>query len=276
MKKHRIKISDMMDQMECIPLALKEYNTISAGHIRKKTLEKVHNSSLEARYKRKIPRTGIVAAALLLCLSMTVAAGQILEWDGFIRMDDLNPREKEALIKEISDAPACSMATDESDGSVLFPNNGNEITSLSAPEAAEYETAGREAAEQAVLESTSLIHVSALPCLPSGITEMEADAQGRFSDFLAGNGHMILLHPVGEDGFLLAKGDTITITMDADCECLLEFRAYQGGEPVSEALMLASRHCYHYTAVEDGIYQFSILHCSSDPVSFTDCSITIR
>lgn len=47
---------------------------------------------------------GIVAAVLVLCFSVTTAAGVILKWNGFAYTDGLRRREKEALMEEAGTA----------------------------------------------------------------------------------------------------------------------------------------------------------------------------
>lgn len=278
----KIRISDMMDQMECTIVELREQNGFSSQRIREKTLQKIHKNPTAFYFMGKlskvgkIPRVGIAIVALVFCFSITAAAGIIIKWNGFAYMDGLSRREKEALVKEAGAAYAGVMV-DECDGSVHYlDKNGNEIMVLSAVEAAEYETALKEAAEQAVIESTSLIDVSALSLIPFSITEMETAEDGQLADFMLGNGHMVLLHPVGENGYRLVKGDTVTITLDMDNECYLEFGVYLNGNPVGEELCRTQRHCFHFTAAEDGLYNFSIAYGSIGAGMFTNCNITVN
>lgn len=271
----KIKISDLMDQIECTAVELEERGSFSARQVREKTFQKIHNTPTKSHYMRKIPGIGIAIAALVFCVSTTAAAGIILKWNGFAYIDGLNRQEKEILMEEAS--AVCAEAVNGIDGSVHYlDEKGNEIMVLSAAEAAEYEAARRKAAEQAVLESTSLIDVSALPQIPSGITEVETAEDGQFADFILGNGHMILLHPADENGYRLTEGDTVTIMLDADSECRLEFRVYLDGDSVGEELSLTQQHCYYFTATEDGLYNFSAMHYSAAASMFTNCSIIVN
>ncbi|MCM1303502.1 MAG: hypothetical protein NC305_05590 [Lachnospiraceae bacterium] len=272
----KIKISDMMDQMEFGEIDLQERDNFSPQRIREKTLEKIHNAPTRFFLTRKIPRAGIAIAALVCCFSITVAAGGLIKWSGFTYMDGLNRQEKEALLKEAGTAYA-GMLVDERDGSVHYlDKDGHEIMALSADEAAEYETARREAAEQAVIESTFLIDVSTMPLIPPSITEVETAEDGQFADFMLGNGHMILLHPAGEAGYRLEKGDTVTIMLDADQECYLEFGVYLNGDFTGTELSRMRQHCYQYTAAEEGLYHFSVTYDSAGAGMFQDCSITVE
>lgn len=276
----KIRISDIMDQIECTPVELPEQEGFSSRRVTEKTLQKIHEDSSEFHIAdiiklRKIPRAGIAVAVLVLCISATATAGIIKKWGGFAYTEGLNRWEKEALMEEANTGFAGTM-TSTSDGSVHYlDENGNEIMVLSAAEAAEYEAAGRIAKEQAVMESTSLIDAGALPLIPSGITEVETAEDGEFADFMLGNGHMILLHPVGGDSYRLSQGDTVTITLEADGECRLEFRVYQDGASIGEEISLTQRHCYQFTAAEDGLYNFSAMYYSAGANMFTDCGITI-
>ncbi|MCM1543058.1 MAG: hypothetical protein NC121_17610 [Blautia sp.] len=277
-----IKISDMMDQMEFGEIDLQERGTFSSQRIGEKTLEMIRNASMDLVVTgkrsgmRRIPRAGIAIAALVCCFSITAAAGVIIKWNGFTYTDGLNRQEKAALLKEAGTVYA-GMMVDERDGSVHYlDKDGNEIMVLSADKAAEYEAARKDAAEQAVIESTSLINVSTMPLIPPSITEIETAEDGQFADFMLGNGHMILLHPAGETGYRLERGDTVTIMLDADHECYLEFGVYLNGDFTGQELSEMGQHCCQFTAAEDGLYQFSVTYGSAGAGMFIDCSITVE
>ncbi len=272
----KIRISDIMNQMECPAVELQEQGSISLWQVREKTLHKIHNAPVEGHFMRKMSRAGIAAAVLVFCVSITTVAGMIVKWNGFAYTDGLSRREKEALMEEAGTAYARVMV-DERDGSVHYlDQDGNEVMSLSAAGAAVYEVAGKAAAEQAVVESTRLIEVALLPLIPWSITEVETTEEGRFADFILGNGHMLLLHPAGEDGYSLVEGDTVTVMLDADGECRLQFRVYREGRPIAEEESRAGHHSFQFTVEEGGRYNFSVMHESSDPHIFTNCSIAVN
>ena len=272
----KIRISDIMDQVECTVVELQERGSFSLQRVREKTLQSIHNTPGESHFMRKIPRMGIAVAALIFCFSITAAAGIVIKWNGFAYTNGLSRREKEALLEEAGTAYAGAIVN-EIDGSVHYlDKEGNEIMVLSAAEATEYEAARKAASEQAVAESTSLIDVSTLPLIPFSITEMETAEDGQFADFLLGNGHMILLHPAGENGYRLTKGDTVTIMLDADSECYLEFGAYLDGNSVGRALPRTQQHSYHFTAAENGLYNFSVTYGSIGAGILTNGSITVN
>lgn len=272
----KIRISDIMDQVECTVAELQERGSFSLQQVREKTLQSIHTAPRGVRFMRKIPRMGIAAAALIFCFSVTAAAGIVIKWNGFAYTDGLSRREKEALMEEAGTAYAGAIVN-EIDGSVHYlDKKGNEIMVLSIPEATEYEAARKEVSEQAVVESTSLIDVSTLSLIPSGITEMETAEDGQFADFILGNGHMILLHPAGENGYRLTKGDTVTIMLDADSECYLEFRVYLDGNSAGSELLRTQQHCYHFTATEDGLYNFSVTYGSIGAGILTNGSINFQ
>ena len=272
----KINISDMMDHTDCIPVKMQEKEIISTDRIKRETLKKIHSNAPTARLTGKIPKTGIAVALLALCISTTAAAGVVMRWTGFAYTEDLSTAEKETLMKDASTGYAGEMVN-ELDGSVHYlDENGNEILILSAEEAADYESAKRKADQQAVQESTSLVDVTTLPLFPNGLTEVETDSDGQFADFMLGNGHMILLHPDGADGYRLNAGDIVTIQLEANDKCGLGFDVFQEGSFLSEEVFLAAQHSYTFTAPEDGLYNFSVMYYSVAASIFTNCRIIIN
>ena len=272
----KINISDMMDHTDCIPVKMQEKEIISTDRSKRETLKKIHSNAPTARLTGKIPKTGIAVALLALCISTTAAAGVVMRWTGFAYTEDLSTAEKETLMKDASTGYAGEMVN-ELDGSVHYlDENGNEILILSAEEAADYESAKRKADQQAVQESTSLVDVTTLPLFPNGLTEVETDSDGQFADFMLGNGHMILLHPDGADGYRLNAGDIVTIQLEANDKCGLGFDVFQEGSFLSEEVFLAAQHSYTFTAPEDGLYNFSVMYYSVAASIFTNCRIIIN
>lgn len=272
----KIRISNMMDYTECIPLEWQERGNISAYRIKTKTLNKIHELPSTARHVWKIPKAGIVIAVLALCISITAVAATATNWNGFAYTGDLSGREQKALMRDATTAYP-SAVVNECDGSVHYlDKNGKEIMVLSAEEAMEYENARATAKEQAILESTSLVDVSTLPLLPAGITEMETSADGKFTDFMMGNAHMVLLHPCRGDSYQLVAGDVVTITLDANDKCYLEFGVFQDGNFKGAETLLARQHCYTFIASEDGLYNFSVKYCSAGASSFINCIVAIH
>ena len=272
----KIKISDMMDHVACIPIDLQKRGEISTDQVKKTTLEKIHDIPSKTRSLRNIPKAGFAVAALALCISITALAARTINWNGFAYMDGLSGREKKALLQDATTAYAMSIAN-EADGSVHYlDKDGKEILVLSAEEAAEYEAAQRAEKEQAVRESTSLVDVSTLPLLPVSITEMETTADGQFSDFMLGNGHMTLLHPDSGNSYVLTVGDTVTIMLKSNDECSLEFDIFQDGIFIEKEVLLARQHLYTFTASEDGLYNFSITYFSAGASIFTDCKVMVN
>ena len=83
----KIRISDIMDQVECTAVELQERGSFSMQRVREKTLQTIHNASGESHFMRKIPRMGIAVAALVFCFSITAAAGIVIKWTGFAYTD---------------------------------------------------------------------------------------------------------------------------------------------------------------------------------------------
>lgn len=272
----KINISDMMDYAECIPVTMQEKEITSADRIKRETLKKIHSDAPTARFTGKIPKTGVAVALLALCISTTAAAGVVMRWTGFAYTEDLSTAEKETLMKDASTGYAGEMIN-ELDGSVHYlDENGNEILVLSAEEAADYDSARREADQRAVRESTSLADVSTLPLFPNGLTEMETGSDGQFADFMLGNGYMVLLHPKGEEGYRLNAGDVVTIRLAANDKCGLGFGVFREGSFLSEETFRAAQHSYTFIAPEDGLYNFSVMYYSAAASIFTDCRIAIN
>jgi len=274
----KVKISDMMDSVECAPVKIQERDIVSAERIKEAAMKKIQNGSSRARYVRcagRISRTAVIAAVLVLCFSTAAAAAAVVKWGGFAYTDGMSDREKRVMLENVSRAFGGRMV-DERNGDVHYlDENGAEVMVLSAQEAAEYEAARREAASQAVLESTALVDLSTLPLLPGALVEVATGDRGEFKDFMMGNGIMILLHPDGGDGYLLRQGDTVTIAMDSNDECRLAFGVFRDGVFVGEEISLAQKHCHTITIEEDGRYDFTAMYYSAGTSSFTNCRVEV-
>ena len=85
---------------------------------------------------------------------------------------------------------------------------------------------------------------------------------GTFEDFLLGNGHMVLLHPAGADGYALQAGDIVTLSLEADEPCYLSFGLFRDGRFVQAETVRAAEHRHTFEISEDGIYCFTIEYLS--------------
>lgn len=271
----KIKITDMMDHAENIPVEIREKDVASAERIKEATMKKIHKTSTQTHIARKISVAGIVAAVMAATLSITVVAAAVIKWGGFAFTDGMTTAEKKALIEEVSQL-GCSEYEDENGYVHYLDENGEEKLVLSAKEAAKHEREIQEAKEQAVRESTALVDVSTMPLTPNIITELAVDENGQFAECALGNGSMILLHPAEQKGFDLEAGDVVTIELAANDKCILEFGRFKDGVFVDAETVSAQKHSYTFVIEEAGLYCFYVEYYSAGASLFTDCVITIE
>lgn len=268
----KMKISDWMEQAEPLAIHIECKEFISPQAVEEATLRKIHaNKSTPAP---RLSRLWLIAAILAGALCITTCATAVLHWSGFALTEGLTMAEQEALLTQ---AASTSTSSVDVNGTVrYFDSEGNEILVLSPEEAAAYEQEQQEAWEQSILESTSLVDLSTMEFLPSGVTELATDLGGHLDDFLMGNGHMALLHPAGADGYALHAGDTVTIALDSDDICYLCFGLFQNGQFLADETVQAKSHCHTYEILEDGLYCFSVEYYSADASRFTGGTIVIE
>ena len=266
-------ISDMMEHLECIPIELGVAEGVSAEHIREKTMQKVHTASARRHGGRRLSRLVILAAALVLMLSVT--AGAALNWNGFSFTGGMSRSAKRALLDEVQSLTAG--AEIDQDGTVhYYDKDGDEVLTLSSWEAAQYERERIAAAEQKVKDSTSLVDLSTMPLMSASATEIAVGKNGTVEDFALGSGSLLLFHPEGQDGYELKAGDTVTITADADRDCHVEFGCFRDGTYVTGESVQAQEQKWTYTVQEDGMYCFYMEYYSSDAGLFTGCTVTVE
>lgn len=265
----------MMDHLDGVSVDIREKNTASSDKIKEITMKKIHDTkSMDPHGPRKFFRASLIAAVLAVCILLSAAAVAVFEWSGFASTSGMSDSEKQALLSEA--ATSGTMALVEPDGTVHYlDNNGNELFVLTAEEAAEYEANRRDAHDQAVRESTDLVDVDTFPLIPYGITELSINSEGQFADFAFGNGYMVLLHPENADGYSLTAGDTVTITLDSNDTCILEFGLVKDGVALEGETVKAQNHEYFFEISENGVYCFYITYFSAGASSFTNCMLTI-
>ncbi|MBQ8598933.1 MAG: hypothetical protein IJ411_02305, partial [Oscillospiraceae bacterium] len=265
----KIKISDMMDHVEPIPLELREQESASIERIKEVTMSKIQNTAKnKPQTVRKISRAGLVALAAAMTLCLTVVAAVVVQWNGFAFTEGLSFAEKNALMEEGSTAYAGAMI--EADGTThYYDKNGKEFLVLSAEEAAEYEREQQVEHDRKVIESTQLVDLSTMPLLPGKVTEVEAEEDGSFADFMLGNGSLVLLSPSEEQGYELKSGDSVTISLHSNDQCRLEFGCFKDGAYLEAETSSAEEHSYTFTIEEDGLYCFYLEYYSAGVSSFT-------
>lgn len=267
-----MKISDLMDSAEPRAVELQVGKDIPLHAVKSATLHKIR-----AATHRPIPRLsklGLIAAIVAGVLCVTAAgAASVLHWTGFAETEKLSGAEKASLLEQ-----AASTGTQEidQDGNVHFiDGKGNEVV-LSAEEAAAAEKARQEARDRAVAESTALVDLTTMEFMPNSVTELATDETGSFNSFMLGNAHMVLLHPIGEDGYTLQAGDTVTISLEAGQKCYLDFGLFQNGKFIDAETVHAQDHCYTFEIAADGCYCFSIEYLSASADELTGGRLTVN
>lgn len=266
----KIRISDLMDHTTPGEINLEMHSLVSAEAVQAATLQKL-SAHRENRWLH-LSKLGLIAAVVAGALCVTAAASAVLYWTGFAKTKNLNQADKESLLEQATSTSTMSV---DQGGNVYFTDHaGNEIV-LTAEEAAAAERARLEAWESSVLKSTELVDLSTVEFLPASVTELATDDAGQFDDFLLGNAHMVLLHPAGEDGYLLQAGDTVTISLSATQKCYLGFGLFRDGRFIEAETIHAQAHSYTYEISEDGLYCFSLEYLSADADELTDGRLTI-
>ena len=268
-----IKISDMMNNFDSIPIEIQEKDVASADKIKEAVMKKIHKESVSTKVTRNISKVGIVAAVLAAALCITAAAG-VLDWNGFSFTSGMSKAEKDELIEKVA-IMGCTESVDI-DGTVhYFDNNGEEILVLSKKEAAKFEEERQMVQEQAVIQSTELVDVATMKIIPRNVAEVTVNADGSFEDFALGNGSVILLHPEEKAGFDLKEGNEVTLQFEANDNCILEFGMFKDGTFFEAETVKTMQHSYNFSIEEDGLYCFYVEYYSSDVSYFTDCMLTI-
>lgn len=267
----KLRISDLMDYAEPRAVELQAGHIIPLQAIETATLQKIR--AAKHRPVSRLSKLGLIAAIAAGALCVTAAATAVLHWTGFVPTKDLSQAEKLTLWNQAADTSTASI---DRDGNVhYYDREGNEVLVLTAEEAAAAEQARREAWETSILDSTELVDFSTMEFLPNSVTELATDPAGRFDSFMLGNGHLVLLHPAGEAGYMLEAGDTVTISLKASQNCYLSFGLFRDGQFIGAETTRSREHCYTVPISEDGCYCFSIVYCSADAGELTDGILTI-
>lgn len=271
----KVKISDMMDYITDDSVKIQEKEIASANRIKEATMKRIEKESSVTDFKtRNISRVGMLVAALALSMMFTGGVFAHLKWNGFANTSEMSKSEKEALLK--NDVAFVGEIIDPEGNVHYLDANGKEVIVLSKEEAAIYEKEKMEKMEQEVQESTELVDVHTLPLVPSGITEVKVDKNGQFDDFALGVGHMIVLLPEDTKNYSLKKGNSVTISLNTDEECILQCGLIKDGKVIEETHEKKQNHKYSFEITEDGEYNFYIMYYSADKNIFTECVLDIK
>lgn len=273
------KISELFDYGDEIVVNDEIGMMFDPAEIKELTMKRIH----EDRPAEAAPHTrnrmrrliGIaVAACLVLALAMTASA-LINRWSGYADAEGLTQAEIKNMLQQYSSLVSCQLI--EPDGTVHYlDNQGNELMVLNAEDAARYDAEIRQAREQAVRESTDLIDIDSFGAIPNGITVVPVSKDGTFHNFMLGNGYMVLLCAEEEKPYRLHEGDTVTIRLRSNDECVMSFAVSQDGKVIDHTAMKAQDHHYSFVVPDDGEYCFLLMYSSVDASSFTDCSLIIE
>ena len=209
-------------------------------------------------------------------IALCVAVYAAIEWTGFALTGDMSKSTVDQLLEKASIGYA-SEARD-SDGTVhYYDQQGNETLVLSAEDAAQYELQLEEEREAAVREETELVDVDTLEIVPQSITELEIVMNGRIPDYVLGNGHMLVFCDEGKNGYLLAEGDKLTLTLESGDECRVAYyliRDRRVAEQQIDASLCMSHHC-DFQIQESGSYCIAVMYASASASSFTQGMLLI-
>lgn len=269
----KIRISDLMDQMEAVPVEIAE-DPVSAEKIKEDAQRKLHSVAPKRRGARRGLTVGLAAAAFAALLGITAGAA-VRNWNGFAFTSGMGGQEKQALLEEASMGTAGEWV--DADGMVHYlVENGGEPLVLTAEEAAAYEQARQADRDRAVVESTTLVDASTMELLPKQIVELPVGEDGELTEFALGNGSMVLLYPEGETGYDLRTGDKVTIALEAGEECYLAFGLFRDGVFVEAETVRARAHSYTFSIREDGSYCFYVEYFSASADEFTNGQLLIE
>lgn len=269
----KTKISDMMYYLEDGTIDIHEKNLASADRIKEVTMKKIQQKTASDKRVSKMPKAAAIVAALTLTMVFSGTALAYINWNGFAFTSEMSESEKASL----AESNTTLMASRDPDGNVHYLDaEGNEILVLSAEEAEEYEQKKQDERNQTVQESTDLLDVQTLNLIPTGITEMTTNAEGQFEDFALGAGYMVILRPMETDKYSLKKGDTVTIALKDEEDCILEFGMIKDGIAIETSSNKSSNHRHSFNIAEPGEYNFYIMYYSANKGLFTDCALTIE
>ena len=105
---------------------------------------------------------------------------------------------------------------------------------------------------------------------------MKVDKDGQFDDFALGNGYMVVFFPEDAEHYLLKKGNSVTISLNANDECILECGLIKDGKVIEEKTEKNQYHEYSFEITKDGEYNFYVMYYSSDKSIFTECMLDIK
>lgn len=244
----------------------------SVERVKVLTMKKIQNT---AETKKRMPRIVSIAAILAVVLA-TAAVGLAVSWHfGFISTAGMSEQQINALL-ERAELGAYEV-TDEAGYIHFFDSDGKEVMVLSSEEFQRYEQAKEESNRRQIQDAAGhLVNADSISLMPRSITPIATDASGAFGDFLLANGDMVILHGEGEDGYVLKKGDTVTVSVEATGPCYVSFGVVLEKEMLNETTTKAQNHQFVYTAEKDGLYCFTLRYYSSDADNFTNGSIQIN
>ena len=235
----------------------------------------VENKPIKRRMAGK--RIAVLAAVVVFLVVLGMVAYAAATLNGFSLTGGMSKRAVSQMLEEYSSVTHRELV--EPDGTVHYlDKQGNETMVLTAEEAAKYEQEQREAKEDAVRRSSTLVDVDSLPLVPNSITELEFAADGAIPDFALGNGHMAIFCGAEKTGCLLEAGDIITLTMTSNDECHLSYFVIRDGAAFSNGTDpgRVMNHVFSFEAPEPGRYFIALVYTSASASNLTDGRLSIE
>lgn len=271
----KLNIREMLNGYVENDIEIRGKNVVSTDKIKEVTMDKI----IETKTKKRIFRPSVIIAAvcILTVLFGTTAMAYFLKWGGFALTNELSDEEIDQLLAEASTGTGTVSVSIDSDGNcTYYDENGNVLFVLTEEESREFDERLREEREEAVQISTELLDTDTMNITPNSITLISVDDEGIVPDFMLGNGHMVLLTNEDDSGWSFKSGDTVTIELESNDECVVTFGMVKDTVMIEEGVIKSEKPTWNFTISEYGEYYFTVLYASAAASSFTNGLITVQ
>jgi len=248
--------------------------TFDAVHVSERTRTEVMNMMNHEKTTRRQSGRAMIAVVVAVILALSLTAYAVAELKGFARTGDMSNREIVRMLEAASHGKGGALI--DADGTVqILDAAGNVTAEMTEEEYAQYERDRLEQMKQEAQAMTDLIDLETRELSPWGIEELPV-IDGKIEDFAMSNGYMVVLTTPEGTAFDLNKGQTVTIRMESNDACYIEFGMYKDGTMISDPTFKNRSHDHTFTIPEDGNYSFSLMYFSAAASNFTDCELIVE